>query len=100
MGDDAAIATATPLQRPEQIKIASGEGWNIDSWDGWGIEEAIGTGRYGSHQDYSVEGQVVLSEPRMCGSSLMYSTIEQRWDTPLPVPGDQPEAIVHLQGCR
>ena len=98
-GDDAAIATAMPLQRPEQIKIASGEGWNIDSWEGWGSEEAVGTGRYGSHQDFSVEGRVVLSEPRMCGSSLMYSTIEQRWDSLLPVVGEQPEATIHLQGC-
>lgn len=100
MGEEDAIAVAMPLERPEMIKIASGESWNIDAWEGWGSAEAVGTGRYGSHQDFSVEGRVVLSQPRMCGSSLMYSQIEHRWDTPLPGRGGQTSEITRIQGCE
>lgn len=101
LADDGATALSSPVLTPKAMKLGSGVMWNLGSWTGWGTKEATAQGTFTDHTDFESEGTVVLSQPKMCGSSLMYSRIEQRWDQPMPSEiASYTPATIDIEGCR
>lgn len=100
LADESDTALSTPIVTPSAMKLGSGVTWSLEGWSGWGTAEATARGTFVDHTEFESDGTVVLSRPKMCGSSLMYSRIEQRWDRPMPpeiaayTPG-----TIDLQGC-